>query len=84
MGKKKIPHYRIVVADARAARDGKFIDQLGHYNPKEELDQVKIDKEKVMEWLKKGAQATDVVKTILKKKGIDPKEFKEVLKKKKK
>ncbi|MDP8234291.1 MAG: 30S ribosomal protein S16 [Candidatus Saelkia tenebricola] len=84
MGKKKVPHYRIVVADARAARDGKFIDQVGYYNPKEEPTKAHVDKEKVMEWLKKGAQVTDVVKTVLKKNGIDPQEFKEVLKKKKK
>ena len=84
MGKKKNPHYRIVVADVRAARDGRFIDQLGCYNPKEEADQVKVDKEKVMDWLKKGAQATDVVKALLKKNGFDPDEFRRALKRKKK
>ena len=84
MGKKKNPHYRIVVADVRAARDGRFIDQLGYYNPKEEADQVKVNKEKVMEWLKKGAQVTDVVKVLLKKNGVDTEEFRKVLKKKEK
>ena len=84
MGKKKNPHYRIVVADIRAARDGRFIDQLGYYNPKGEADQVKVDKAKVMDSLKKGAQATNVVKSLLKKNGVDPDEFRKALKKKKK
>lgn len=82
MGKKKHPYYRIVIANARAARDGKFIEQVGYYNPTTEPLEVKIDKEKVMEWLKKGAQATKTVVSILKKNGIDPQEFRNVLKKK--
>ncbi|MDP8253195.1 MAG: 30S ribosomal protein S16 [Candidatus Kaelpia aquatica] len=83
IGKKKVPHYRIVVADSRAARDGKFIEQIGCYDPKKEADQAKIDKEKAMDWIKKGAQVSETVKSLMKKNGIDPDEFKKAIKKKK-
>ncbi len=83
MGAKKKPHYRIVAADARAARDGRFIELLGYYDPKKNPPDVKVDKEKVMKWLKNGAQVTDTVKTILKKQSLDPDEFRKALKKKK-
>ena len=75
MGAKKKPHYRIVAADARAARDGRFIELLGYYDPKKNPPDVKVDKEKVMKWLKNGAQVTDTVKTILKKQNLDPMNF---------
>lgn len=70
MGAKKKPFYRVVVADSRAPRDGKFIDQIGHYNPLVETDQVKLDAEKAQYWLEKGAQPTDTVKALFKKHGI--------------
>ena len=82
MGKKKKPHYRIVIADARAARDGRFIQEVGYYDPTKEPAVVKIDKEKVMEWIKKGAQATETVSSLLKREGIDPYEFRKALRKK--
>ena len=62
MGSKKKPFYRVVVADSRAPRDGKFIDQIGHFNPLLEKDQVKLDVEKANKWLENGAQPTDTVK----------------------
>jgi small subunit ribosomal protein S16 len=83
MGVKKKPHYRIVAADSRAARDGRFIELLGYYDPRKEPPEVKVDKEKVMKWLKNGAQVTDTVKTLLKKQNLDPDEFRKALKKKK-
>ncbi|HDM08706.1 MAG: 30S ribosomal protein S16 [Candidatus Omnitrophota bacterium] len=83
MGTKKKPHYRIVAADSRAARDGKFIELLGYYDPRKEPPEIKVDKEKVMKWLKNGAQVTDTVKTILKKQNLDPDEFRKALKKRK-
>ena len=83
MGAKKKPHYRIVAADARAARDGRFIELLGYYDPRKNPPDVKVDKEKVMKWLKNGAQVTDTVKTLLKKQSLDPDEFRKALKKKK-
>ncbi len=83
IGKKKVPHYRIVVVDSRAARDGRFIEQIGCYDPKKEATEATIDKEKAMEWLKKGAQLSDTVKSLMKKNGIDPDGFKEAIKKKK-
>ncbi len=83
VGKKKSTHYRIVVADSRAARDGRFIDQLGYYDPSDEESRINVDKAKVMEWLKKGAQASERVNSLFKKNGIDPSEFKKAIKKKK-
>lgn len=82
MGKKKSPHYRIIVADERAARDGRFLDLLGFYSPAKEPNVVELNKEKAMDWLKKGAQVSPTVKSIMKKKGLDVDEFKKILKKK--
>jgi small subunit ribosomal protein S16 len=70
MGAKKAPFYRFVVADSRFPRDGRFIEELGTYNPLKEPSEVTIDADKVKEWIKNGAQPTDTVKTLLKKQGI--------------
>jgi len=69
MGAKKAPFYRIVVADSRAPRDGRFIETIGTYNPLIETNQVVLDVQKAQEWLQKGAQPTDTVRSILKKNG---------------
>jgi len=69
MGAKKAPFYRIVVADARSPRDGAFIEEIGYYNPITEPAEVKIDNEKAIDWMKKGAQPTDTVRALLKKSG---------------
>ncbi|MBQ7718582.1 MAG: 30S ribosomal protein S16 [Clostridia bacterium] len=70
MGAKKAPFYRLVVADSRYPRDGRFIEEVGTYNPMTEPAEIKIDKEKVEKWLATGAQPTDSVKSLLKKSGI--------------
>ncbi|MCI5538321.1 MAG: 30S ribosomal protein S16 [Oscillospiraceae bacterium] len=70
MGAKKAPFYRIVVADSRYPRDGRFIEEIGYYNPTKDPVDVKIDAEKAKTWIKNGAQPTDTVKSILKKQGI--------------
>ncbi|HEY8416440.1 MAG TPA: 30S ribosomal protein S16 [Limnochordales bacterium] len=70
MGAKKRPFYRLVVADSRAARDGRFIDQLGHYNPITEPAQIVVDVERALEWLRKGAQPSDTARALLKKAGV--------------
>lgn len=70
MGAKKAPFYRIVVADSRYPRDGRFIEEVGYYNPVSEPVQIKIDAEKAKKWLGNGAQPTDTVKSLLKKSGI--------------
>ncbi|MBR4866454.1 MAG: 30S ribosomal protein S16 [Clostridia bacterium] len=70
MGAKKAPFYRIVVADSRYPRDGRFIDEIGTYDPMKEPSEFKVDEEKVKTWIKNGAQPTDTVKTLLKKNGI--------------
>ena len=70
MGAKKAPFYRIVVADSRYPRDGRFIEEVGTYDPTKEPSAVSVDTEKVKKWLSTGAQPTDTVKTILKKEGI--------------
>ena len=70
MGAKKQPHYRFVVADSRAPRDGRFIEILGYYNPIADPVEIKIDKEKVLEWIKKGAKPSDTAKRLLTKAGI--------------
>ena len=67
MGMKKHPFYRIVVADERSPRDGRFIEEIGYYNPMKQPAEIKLDKEKAIEWLKKGAQPTDTVRVLLKK-----------------
>ena len=66
MGMKKKPFYRVVVADERASRDGRFIDELGYYNPVSNPVELKIDAEKAQQWIKNGAQPTDTVKALLK------------------
>lgn len=70
MGAKKAPFYRIVVADSRSPRDGKFIEQLGTYNPLTNPAEIKIDREKTLARLASGAQPTDTVKNLLSKVGI--------------
>jgi len=70
IGAKKKPFYRVVVADSRYPRDGRFIEELGTYNPLVNPMEVKIDTEKATKWLKCGAQPTDTVKSILKKAGV--------------
>ncbi len=70
MGAKKAPHYRIVVADSRYPRDGRFIEEVGYYNPMTNPAEVKIDAEKAKKWLGNGAQPTDTVRDLLKKSGV--------------
>ncbi len=70
MGAKKAPFYRVVVADSRYPRDGRFIEEIGYYNPLETPEIVKIDEEKAKKWIANGAQPTDTVKALLKKAGI--------------
>ena len=70
IGAKKTPFYRVVVADARAPRDGRFVEEIGYYNPLTEPVEIKIDADKAKQWLKNGAQPTDTVKALLKKSGI--------------
>ncbi len=70
MGAKKFPFYRIIVADSRSPRDGRFIEALGTYNPLTDPASIKIDEEETLNWLSKGAQPTDTVKNILSKVGI--------------
>ena len=66
MGAKKAPFYRIVVADSRYPRDGRFIEELGYYDPTKEPSVVKVDAEKAKKWIANGAQPTDTVRAILK------------------
>jgi len=70
MGKKHRPFYRLVVADARAPRDGRFIEVLGYYDPVKEPPEIKVDEEKVKAWLGKGAQLTSQAKWVIRKAGI--------------
>jgi small subunit ribosomal protein S16 len=70
MGAKKRPFYRIVVADSRSPRDGRFIEEIGYYNPISQPKEIKIDGEKAAEWLKRGAKPSDTVKVLLKSEGI--------------
>ena len=70
MGAKKNPFYRIVVADSRAPRDGRFIEILGNYDPSKQPAVVSLDEEKVLDWMNKGAQPTDTVKNLFSKQGI--------------
>ena len=70
MGSKKRPFYRVVVADSRSPRDGRFIAQVGTYNPLTEPAQVKLEEEDILGWLNNGAQPSDTVKNILSKAGI--------------
>lgn len=67
MGSKRKPFYRLVVADSRMPRDGRFIEEVGFYNPLSDTDSVKLDEEKVFAWLQKGAQPSDTVRSLLSK-----------------
>ena len=70
MGAKKAPFYRVIVADSRSPRDGRFIEEIGYYNPLTEPAEIKIDADKAKKWLGNGAQPTETVKSLLKKSGI--------------
>ena len=70
MGAKKAPFYRIVVADSRSPRDGRFIEEIGFYDPTKEPSVVKVDAEKAKQWIANGAQPTDTVKVIFKKNNV--------------
>lgn len=70
IGAKKNPYYRVVVADSRSPRDGKFIEEIGTYDPMAEPAVVKIDADKASTWLKNGAQPTETVKSLLVKSGV--------------
>ncbi|MCM8710601.1 30S ribosomal protein S16 [Clostridium sp. SYSU_GA19001] len=73
MGAKKAPFYRVVVADSRSPRDGRFIEEIGYYNPTTEPALIKIDEEKAAKWVKNGAQPSDIVKRLFVKSGISEK-----------
>mgnify|MGYP002519527601 CR=1 FL=1 len=70
LGAKKSPFYRVVVADSRYPRDGRFIEEIGTYDPLSEPSTLKVDAEKAKAWIAKGAQPTDTVKALFKKNGI--------------
>ena len=70
MGAKKAPFYRVIVADERSPRDGRFIEEIGYYNPLTNPAEIKIDSEKAQRWLANGAQPTETVRTLLKKSEI--------------
>jgi small subunit ribosomal protein S16 len=70
MGTKQTPHYRVVVADSRDARNGRFLESLGTYDPLKQPVLVKIDEESALRWLSKGAQPTDTVRSLLRKLGV--------------
>lgn len=70
MGAKKAPFYRVVVADSRYPRDGRFIEEIGTYDPMKNPSAININGERALEWIKTGAQPTDTVKSLLKKSGI--------------
>ncbi|MCK8058091.1 MULTISPECIES: 30S ribosomal protein S16 [unclassified Fusibacter] len=70
MGSNKKPFYRVIVADSRSPRDGRFIEELGFYNPLTEPAEIKINEERAIKWLKDGAQPTETVKMLLTKEGI--------------
>jgi small subunit ribosomal protein S16 len=72
VGGKKDPIWRVVVADQRSPRDGRFIETVGQYNPQTQPSTIKIDEERVRVWLAKGAQPTETVRKLLKTQGIDP------------
>lgn len=69
MGAKKAPFYRVVVADSRFPRDGRFIEEIGTYNPLTDPAEIKIDNEAAQKWMKNGAQPTDTVRALLKRSG---------------
>ncbi|MGB9661987.1 MAG: 30S ribosomal protein S16 [Moorellaceae bacterium] len=70
MGAKKAPFYRLVVADSRSPRDGRVIEELGYYNPVKQPEEISIDEEKALRWLKTGAQPSETARALLKKAGI--------------
>ena len=70
MGSKRKTFYRIVVADSRMPRDGRFIEEVGYYNPLTNPDEVKLEEDKIFEWLEKGAQPSDTVRSLLSKAGL--------------
>jgi len=70
MGAKKAPFYRIVVADSRSPRDGRFIEEIGYFNPSGKEETIKVDEEKALKWLGSGAQPSETVKSLLKKAGV--------------
>jgi small subunit ribosomal protein S16 len=70
MGKKKAPFYRIVIADSRYPRNGRFIEDIGYYDPLQNPAVIKIDADKVKTWIANGAQPTDTVKSLIKKSGV--------------
>ncbi|MDR3207540.1 MAG: 30S ribosomal protein S16 [Oscillospiraceae bacterium] len=70
MGAKKAPFYRIVVADSRYPRDGRFIEEIGTYDPLKEPSELHVNAERALEWIRTGAQPTDTVKNLLKKAGV--------------
>lgn len=70
MGSKLKPFYRVVVADSRAPRDGRFIEEVGYYNPIKEPIELKLNEDAIMDWLKKGAQPSDTVRNLLQKQGV--------------
>jgi len=70
MGAKKAPFYRIVVADSRYPRDGRFIEEIGIYDPMKEPSEIRVDEEKAKQWIANGAQPTDTVRALLKKSGV--------------
>ena len=70
MGAKKAPFYRIVVADSRSPRDGRFIEEIGYYDPMKNPAVIKVDEEKANKWIQNGAQPTETVKSLLTKSGI--------------
>ena len=70
MGMRKNPFYRVVVADERSPRDGRFIDEIGYYDPMKKPSLINIDKEKALDWMQKGAQPTDSARSLLKRAGV--------------
>ena len=70
MGAKKAPHYRVVAADSRYPRDGRFLEILGHYNPRQYPESIVLEEEKIKAWIGKGAQPSPAVKKLMKEKGV--------------
>jgi small subunit ribosomal protein S16 len=75
IGAKKNPYYRVVVADSRSPRDGRFIEEIGYYQPVANPEVIKINEERALDWLSKGAQPSDTVRSLLKKAGVWAKRF---------
>lgn len=72
-GTKKTPHYRIVVADSRMPRDGRFLEQIGSYDPRKKSEKEKVDAERAIYWLRQGARPSPTVKDIFRRAGVSPK-----------